>query len=125
MTPPRSGFYYPMVGLINLFIYVLRFPTIPSVQLDVALLDVAAGHFAHLEFITSSELTFSFTREVAALARHTVKKAKERIVDMAVHNIRGQDGQVDVALNPFHEVCRYSVLSLSHRFVSFLILCVY
>lgn len=45
-----------MVGLINLFIYVLKYATLPSAQTDFTLLDVAAGHFGHLEFVTSSEL---------------------------------------------------------------------
>ncbi len=66
-----------MVGVINLFISVLKTPTLPSAQSDVALLDMVAGHFAHMEFVTSSELAFPFTREVAILARSTVKKAKE------------------------------------------------
>ena len=74
----RLAFYYPMVGLINLFVSVLKSPTLPSAQSDVALLDVAAGHFGQMEFVTSAELAFPFTREVAALARMTVKRAKER-----------------------------------------------
>jgi hypothetical protein len=41
-------------------------------------MDMVAGHFAHMEFVTSSELSFPFTREVAALARQTVMGAMER-----------------------------------------------
>jgi hypothetical protein len=74
----RSAFYYPMVGFINMFISVLKLPGLPSAQSDVALLDVVAGHFGHMDFITSSELAFPFTTEVAALARATVKKAKSK-----------------------------------------------
>jgi hypothetical protein len=68
-----------MVGLINLFVSILIKPTSQDAQSDVALLDIAAGHFAHLEFMTSNELAFPFTREVAAMARATVKAAKERL----------------------------------------------
>jgi hypothetical protein len=67
-----------MVGLINLFVTILIKPTSSAAQSDVALLDIAAGHFGHLEFMTSNELTFPFTREVAAMARATVKRSKDR-----------------------------------------------
>lgn len=67
-----------MVGLINLFVSILIKPNSPAAQSDVALLDIAAGHFGHMEFMTSNELAFPFTREVAAMARATVKAAKER-----------------------------------------------
>lgn len=67
-----------MVGLINLFVSILRSPVSETAQSDVALMDIAAGHFAHMEFITSSHLAFPFTREVADLARQTVKRARNR-----------------------------------------------
>ena len=92
---PRSAFYYPMVGLINLFISLLKNPTLPSAQSDVALLDMVAGHFAHMEFVTSSELAFPFTREVAALARSTVKKAKEESTS-AIVPTNLENGQFDL-----------------------------
>lgn len=69
-----------MVGLINLFISILKSPASAISQSDVALMDIATGHFAHMEFITSSELAFPFTREVADLARQTVKRARERSI---------------------------------------------
>jgi hypothetical protein len=69
-----------MVGFINLFISILSNPCSEVAQSDVALLDMAAGHFAHLEFMTHSELAFPFTREVAAMARATIKRAKEQQV---------------------------------------------
>jgi hypothetical protein len=78
ITVNRLAFYYPMVGLINLFVSILKSPASEISQSDVALMDVAAGHFAHMEFITSSELAFPFTREVADLARQTAKHARER-----------------------------------------------
>ncbi|KAK5046473.1 hypothetical protein LTR84_008276 [Exophiala bonariae] len=36
-----------------------------------------AGHFAHMEFVTGSELNFPFARNVARLARQTVEKASQ------------------------------------------------
>lgn len=73
----RSTFYYPMTGIINLFIHILRFPTLFTARSDIALLEVMAGHFAHMEFVTGSELNFPFARNVAALARQTVEKASQ------------------------------------------------
>ncbi|KEF57046.1 uncharacterized protein A1O9_07236 [Exophiala aquamarina CBS 119918] len=69
----RLVFYFPMVGLINLFLYILKHPSLPSAPSDVAFLDIAVGHFGHLEVLTSSELRYPFAREVARLAYTTVK----------------------------------------------------
>lgn len=93
LTPARLAFYYPMVGLINLFVTILNNPASSAAQSDVALLDIAAGHFGHLEFTTSNELAFPFTREVATLARATVKKARERpVTDGTVSNSNWIEG---------------------------------
>jgi hypothetical protein len=75
-SPAWLSFYFPMVGLINLFVSILKYPRSAAAQSDVALLDSAAGHFGHIEFITANEQAFPFTREVAALARAAVAKAK-------------------------------------------------
>lgn len=66
-----------MFGLVNLFICTLKNPTAPSAHADLALMDMVAGHFAHVEFITSSEMSFPFAREVAALARLMISRAAE------------------------------------------------
>lgn len=73
----RPMFYYPMVGLINLFVYVLKFPSLQSARSDVALLDVAAGFFGHMDFVTEGELSFPFARDVAGLARTCVERARQ------------------------------------------------
>ena len=64
-----------MHAFINLFIYVLLNPTLASVPSDLALLDVAAGYFGQMEFVTSSRLRFPFARDIAALARARVDAA--------------------------------------------------
>ena len=66
-----------MLGVINLFITILKDPVSLSADSDLALMDMVAGHFAHLEFLTSAEFTYPFAREVAAVARATVKKERE------------------------------------------------
>lgn len=75
--PPWATFYFPMSALANLFIFLLTSPTSPSAQADIALLDIAAGHFSHMEYLTSLELGAPFAREAAHLARKAVDKAKQ------------------------------------------------
>ena len=91
----RATFYYPMTGLINLFIHILRFPVLSTAQSDIALLDVVAGHFAHMEFVTSSELNFPFARNVAALARKTVDKSLQ--VKLRSPMLRGGEQDFDLS----------------------------
>lgn len=42
---------------------------------DVALLDVAAGHLGHLDFVFASNISSPVARELANLARSAVKAA--------------------------------------------------
>ncbi|CZR53549.1 uncharacterized protein PAC_03428 [Phialocephala subalpina] len=71
--PVWLAFYYPMVGLINLFIHVLRYPTLSSVQMDLALIDIATGHFARVGYTSSHSISFPFARELARLAHEAVR----------------------------------------------------
>ena len=64
-----------MLAVINLFIYILKRPTLETVGSDLALLDLAAGHFAKIHFLTSSQVSFIFAREVAGLANKAVRRA--------------------------------------------------
>ena len=65
-----------MVGLVNLFLYILKHPSLSTTASDIAILDIVVGHFGHLEVATCSELSYPFAREVAAIAYKTVRKAK-------------------------------------------------
>ena len=104
----RATFYYPMAGLINLFIHVVRFPVLSTARSDIALLDVIAGHFAHMEFVTDSELNFPFARNVAAIARQTVDKASQ--VELRSPILHGLEHGSDLhqALNTPSQVCKSS-----------------
>ena len=64
-----------MIGATNLFIYILRYPRLPTVRSDIALLDIFAGHCGRLELITDLEMSFSFPRELAMLARHAISRS--------------------------------------------------
>ncbi|KAJ5921594.1 fungal-specific transcription factor domain-containing protein [Penicillium verhagenii] len=67
-------FYYPMLAVINLFIYILKAPSLDTVPSDLALLDLAAGHFARVHFLTSAQVSFTFAREVVGLANKAVRR---------------------------------------------------
>lgn len=82
--PQWASFYFPMSGLTNLFVFLLSCPTLPSAQADVVLLDVAAGQFSHMAYLTSSERGSAFTREICQLARTTVEKARRKLQDGAL-----------------------------------------
>lgn len=69
-------FYYPFTGLINLFVHILKYPGLPSAPSDVALMDIVAGHFGRVEYLTASHLAFPFIREITSLANKMVKKAR-------------------------------------------------
>ena len=72
-NPKRSFLlHYPMHAFINLFVHTIRFPRADTVHTDLALLDVAAGYFGQMDFVTGSELSFPFTRDIATLARDVV-----------------------------------------------------
>lgn len=64
-----------MLAVINLFIYILKLPTLETVPSDLMLLDLTAGHFARVHFLTSSQVSFTFAREIVGLANKTVRRA--------------------------------------------------
>lgn len=66
------------MGMINLFIHIVKSPALSTAPSDVALLDVVAGHFGHLEFVSSVEASFGFTRELANIARSLVQKTQKQ-----------------------------------------------
>ncbi|KEF53431.1 uncharacterized protein A1O9_10406 [Exophiala aquamarina CBS 119918] len=76
-VPAWLAFYYPMYAHINMFVQILKSPSAPSAASDLALLDVCAGHFGHIDFVTLSEISFPFAKESANLAYKVVKAYTE------------------------------------------------
>ena len=72
----RIAFFTPLVALVNLFIYVLKFPTLPSTEADIALMSTAVDHFRRLG-IASSDQTFRFASDATNLARAMTRKAND------------------------------------------------
>jgi hypothetical protein len=74
-------FFFPFTGMLNLFTYVLNFPSLPSVQSDIDLLDMAAGYFGYLGFSTLSHVTVSFAKEIAQWARTAAARSRQLQAD--------------------------------------------
>lgn len=66
-----------MSALTQLFVHVLKEPTASTAPGDVALMDIAAGHFARIELATSMELDLAFVREMVKAARDKVKEGSQ------------------------------------------------
>lgn len=77
----RLVFYYPLVGLIHLFVHIIKSPSAPTVQYDLALLEDICGHFARLKYSTSSALSFPFLKELCRFAEHTVNNCNQSMND--------------------------------------------
>lgn len=76
----RLAFFFPLTALVNLFIHVLQHPEESSVDSDIVLMRIAAGHFSYLEY-TIPELSFPLTRDLANLAQVAVYRAREKGLD--------------------------------------------
>lgn len=76
-TPTWLAFNYPVYAHLGLFIHVLRYPNLPTASADLGILDICAGHFGHIDFMTSSEISVSLPRESVHLAAKVVKSWKK------------------------------------------------
>ncbi|OAL53490.1 hypothetical protein IQ07DRAFT_596528 [Pyrenochaeta sp. DS3sAY3a] len=74
VAPVWLVFYFPLIGMINLFISVLRAPEGESAMEGIGLLEMAAGHFAYLEYATQSAVSIPCIRSLAHWAREAVSK---------------------------------------------------
>ena len=77
-TPSWLGFQYPIYAVINLFIYILKYPSLTTATADLGLLDVCAGHFGYIDFLTSSQVSIALPREAANVAARVVKAASTK-----------------------------------------------
>lgn len=88
-----------MLAVINMFIFILKYPTLKSAQSDLALLDVAAGHFGHVHLLTSSIISFPFCREVAVVADKALRKAASKTNDDVQEASHPSEPLLDSMLN--------------------------
>jgi hypothetical protein len=69
------AFFFPLTALTSLFVHILQHPEEPSVDADISLMRLAAGHFAYLEY-RAPELSFPLSRDLANLAQVAVHRAR-------------------------------------------------
>lgn len=72
-----------MIAILNLFIHILRFPKLPTVQADLALLDIATGYFSRVELATGVSMSFRFVRGLSKCAQDVVLKTPTSLVSAA------------------------------------------
>jgi hypothetical protein len=77
----RLVFLFPLLGMINMFVSILKHPEAVSTVDDICLIDVAAGHFAYVEYTTNSAFSFRFIRNVAQWARQAAAQASTPVQD--------------------------------------------
>ena len=77
-TPSWLAFDYPVHAVVNLFLYILKYPTLPTASADLGLLDVCAGHFGYVEYLTASRVSISLPRDAANIASKVVRAAKAK-----------------------------------------------
>lgn len=63
----------PLIALFILFDLVIHNPSHPETSGNLALLEVAAGHFSRLEYVSGGTLPSSILAEFAYLARNYVR----------------------------------------------------
>jgi hypothetical protein len=89
-------------------------PSLPTARSDIALLDVAVGHFGHIEVVIVSDITFPFVREVTNIAYNVVRKAED---NTATGNLTTDEGPsfgdissmwASLDFHPPSEVCSFT-----------------
>jgi hypothetical protein len=60
-----------MISVVVLFVHILGAPKANSATGDIALLNIAAGHFARLELLSDFQISFSMARTMADICRDT------------------------------------------------------
>ncbi|KAI8939889.1 hypothetical protein NX059_003618 [Plenodomus lindquistii] len=105
-APTWLVFYYPLVGLINTFISVLKqlpHPLSSTTPLstpprDMGTIDMAAGYFAYLDYSTEAVLNYALVHNLAQWARSAVAKATSTLTVDAERNEIDDGGDTAVPL---------------------------
>lgn len=58
--------------------HVLKYSSLPTVDMDLTLIDVACGYFASFSYASSSAISLPFVRDFARLASLTVSRARAK-----------------------------------------------
>ncbi|KIW35508.1 uncharacterized protein PV07_02199 [Cladophialophora immunda] len=73
-TPTWLILYFPIMGVLTLFINVVSNPAAPTAASDIAIMEIVTGTFGRLEFITQGRLALTRIGEFASIARAVVEQ---------------------------------------------------
>ncbi|OAG35327.1 hypothetical protein AYO21_10467 [Fonsecaea monophora] len=73
-TPTWLILYFPIMGVLTLFINVVSNPAAPTAASDIAIMEIVTGTFGRLEFITQGRLALTRIGELASIARAVVEQ---------------------------------------------------
>ncbi|KIX97069.1 uncharacterized protein Z520_07183 [Fonsecaea multimorphosa CBS 102226] len=73
-TPMWLILYFPIMGVLTLFINVVSNPAAPTASSDIAIMEIVTGTFGRLEFITQGRLALTRIGEFASIARAVVEQ---------------------------------------------------
>ncbi len=66
--------YFPIMGVLTLFINVVSNPSAPTATSDIAIMEIVTGTFGRLEFMTQGRLALTRIGEFASIARAVVEQ---------------------------------------------------
>jgi hypothetical protein len=79
MALPRLVFYYPLLGMINMFVSILKSPAGAATEKNIGVIDMAAGYFAYLDYSTDAIFSFDLVKNLAQWARQAVSQARDQV----------------------------------------------
>ena len=65
----------PLVAVVGLFMHVLKYPQLSTVDSDISVLELGVGHFQWVDFATNSELRWPFVKRLPQWARMAKEKS--------------------------------------------------
>jgi hypothetical protein len=102
---------------MNLFIHVVSYPKLDSVATDMTLLDIAAGFFARLKYVSSGSVSFGAVKDLVEFADKTIKSASSfgsgSVIELLEGNEVTWDEQIGDSSSHFHDATNISIQQLN------------
>jgi hypothetical protein len=108
----RLVFYYPLLGMINIFISILKASTAESASSKIGVMDMAAGYFAYLDYSTGSTFSFALVRNLAQWARQAVSRTAAKVNNEEVPLYSGTNAEEVLAMQHDYTASMFEVRTL-------------
>ncbi|CAN9432028.1 unnamed protein product [Alternaria alternata] len=79
VAPVWLVFYYPLLGMISMFVSILKSPAGAATEKNMAVIEMAAGYFAYLDYSTDAVFSFDLVKNLAQWARQAVSQVRDRV----------------------------------------------